>query len=413
MLVDSLAATRLFPQIGQSSKGRSTIRNGPVEYPFSTLPKLPLDQWTSVQAGDVVELHPKDGFDHGDFLLIRDIIENVQTGEKKLRGLRLRRTKYVGGALDRKLNEVFIKIEEDEDDDRDPFIQGAIEVPQQEVLRKRNLIFSADDFPVDSYREIWSPELAASERNTVRESARLVCRWVLVHTFESAAARTRTNPKPKATEGYLRRIESVECVNGVFIPGGPTPRPRQQTSTHGRNWRSRPQGAVKKAPYTYGTGCCGAGGDAEGARMAGLRVVYGWDHDHDACKSFKLNHPRASVYKCEAVAFPIDPDLNLYVDIMHLSLPCCYFSPAHTIEGKDDDANIATFLAAKRILTDTRPIIHTQENTFGLFSHHPEYFATLLWMITSSGYNVRWKVVQFKDYGLPASRKRLIIIASL
>jgi site-specific DNA-cytosine methylase len=33
-------------------------------------------------------------------------------------------------------------------------------------------------------------------------------------------------------------------------------------------------------------------------------------------------------------------------------------------------------------------------------------------MVTSSGYNVRWKVVNFLDYGLAASRKRLIIIAS-
>jgi DNA (cytosine-5)-methyltransferase 1 len=363
-----------------------------------------------VQPGDVVELHPKDGFKHGDFLLIRDIMENVLSREIKLRGLWIRRTKYVGGALDRKLNEVFIKIEVDEDDDRDPFVQGAIEVLRHEMFRKRNLVSSSNDFPADSYREIWSPELAANERDTIRESARLTCRWVLIHTFESAAERTRSNPKPKAKEGYLRRIEPVECVDGAFIPGGPRPQPYQRTSTQGRNWRGQ---AVKSARYTYGTGCCGAGGDAEGARMAGVRVMYGWDHDDQACKSFKLNHPQAQVYECEAVSFPTDPDLTLHVDIMHLSLPCCYFSPAHTHEGKDDDAHIATFLAAKRILTDTKPIIHTQENTFGLFSHHPEYFATLIWMITSAGYNVRWKVVQFKEYGLPASRRRLIVIASL
>jgi len=386
---------------GSRAPRTSFSRNEPIIWPCQTLPALPFNA-VSLKPGDTVELKPN--FQkHGDFLYIQQIIENVTKGGITLRGLLVRRTKYMGGALDRKLNELCIVMREDEDDDRDPFIQGAIEVSQHDVLRLRTLVFSEKDFPEDSYREFWTTDLANENLDIVRDRGRLVCRSVWFEKFENAAHRK----KLKAKEGFLRRIESTEYVDGN-LPHSNLGKSYQPTS-------ARPRlGAVRKAPYTYGTGCCGAGGDAEGARIAGARVAYGWDQNSGACGTFKLNHPEAAVYQREATSFALDPPngQSPRVTILHLSLPCDFFSPNHTREGKNDDANIATFLSTTELLLEARPVIHSQENTYGLFHRHPAFFNKLLSMITSAGYNVRWKVLNFCDYGLSASRQRLIIFAS-
>jgi len=394
------AETQSSSYRGSEASPTSFSRNGPIIWPCQTLPTLPFNE-VSLKPGDTVELKP-DLEEHGDFLYIQHIIENVATGNITLRGLRLRRTKFMGGALDRKLNELCMVIQEDEDDDRDPFIQGAIEVSQRDVLRLRNLVFSEKDFPNDSYREFWTANLAEEQLGLVRDRGRLICRWVWFEKFENATHRK----KLKAKEGFLRRIRSTECVDRILPHSN-------RGKAHQPSVRSQP-GAVRKVPYTYGTGCCGAGGDAEGARLAGTRVLYGWDHNFEACWTFQLNHPGAIVYQRSATSIARDPPngQSPRVTILHFSLPCDFFSPNHTHEGKNDDANIATFLSTTELLLEARPVIHTQENTYGLFYWHPAYFNKLLSMITSAGYNVRWKVLNFCDYGLSASRQRLIIFAS-
>jgi len=382
----------------------SFSRNRPIKWPYQTLPKLPLNG-VSVKPGDTVELKP-DIEEQGDFLYIQHMIENVNTGDITLRGLRLRRTKFLGGVLDRKLNELCIVIQEDEDDDRDPFIQGAIEVSRHDIVRLRTLVFSEKEFPEDSWREFWALDAAKEDLRKVRDGARLVCRWVWIEKFENAARRRNL----KANEGFLRRLESTECVDGKLHHSnlGKAYEPRGTRSS--RSWHS----TVRKAAHTYGTGFGGGGGDAEGARLAGAFVVYAWDHDPDSCESFRRAHPKAAVFQRDAASFALDPPNgeSPRVTILHLSCPCDYFSPNHTCEGKNDDANTAIFMATTELLREARPIIHTQENTYGLFQRHPYYFNKLLSMITSVGYNVRWKVVNFCDYGLAANRQRLIIFAS-
>lgn len=97
--------------------------------------------------------------------------------------------------------------------------------------------------------------------------------------------------------------------------------------------------------YTYGDAFCGAGGATRGAHMAGLQVKWGFDSNLNACTSWRANFPNASCYKMPSDEFvhlaqpsqanmrPID----VTVDILHLSPPCQFFSPAHTCEGVNDE----------------------------------------------------------------------------
>ncbi|KAB8295214.1 hypothetical protein EYC80_007134 [Monilinia laxa] len=173
---------------------------------------------------------------------------------------------------------------------------------------------------------------------------------------------------------------------------------------------------------TYGDAFCGAGGTTRGATMAGLRVKWGFDFDSHACTTWRLNFPYATCYEMSSERFvalatpsPFSsyvPD-DVKVDILHLSPPCQYFSPAHTIEGKNDEMNTASLFAVAAVIKVAKPRVVTLEQTFGiLYPRFRGYFHSLICMFTSCGFSLRWAIVPLAQWGLPQRRFRLIIIAS-
>ena len=161
---------------------------------------------------------------------------------------------------------------------------------------------------------------------------------------------------------------------------------------------------------TYGDAFCGAGGATRGAVMAGLRVKWGFDFWDHACSTWTANFPYAACYYLAAHQFVEDarqatrdgrPDV-MKVDIVHLSPPCQYFSPAHTINGADDEMNIASLFAVQEVIEVARPRIVTLEQTFGIVSvRFRYYFAALINMFTSHDFSVRWAIIPLAQWVSP------------
>ncbi|KAK6586538.1 hypothetical protein PZA11_001595 [Diplocarpon coronariae] len=123
--------------------------------------------------------------------------------------------------------------------------------------------------------------------------------------------------------------------------------------------------------YTYGDAFCGGGGSSRGATMAGLRLKWGFDFNKHACLSWRANFPWATCHEMPAHEFVqlskthSNPDA-MKVDILHLSPPCQFFSPAHTVEGVDDEMNVASLFAVQTVIEVSRARIVTLEQTFGI-----------------------------------------------
>lgn len=164
--------------------------------------------------------------------------------------------------------------------------------------------------------------------------------------------------------------------------------------------------------YTFGDCFCGAGGTSRGAIDAGLRVEWGFDSNHAACISYQLNYIGADVYPVDAHHFSGLADKDYKVDICHLSPPCQFFSNAHTVEGKDDDKNIASLFAVSELLNQAKPRVATLEQTSGLLLRHPLFFNKVINMFTTLGFSIRWRVINCADFGLPQRRNRVFLIAS-
>ena len=170
----------------------------------------------------------------------------------------------------------------------------------------------------------------------------------------------------------------------------------------------------KSSNYSFGDCFCGAGGMSRSATLAGLRIVWAFDFEKNACESYLLNFPDVDVRNAWAHEFSGDTATTRTVDICHMSPPCQFFSDAHTKDGKDDETNTASLFAVGQLIEKSKPRVVTLEQTFGILARdrHEAYFNSLLQMFTSKGFSVRWKLIHCADFGVPQMRLRTFIIAS-
>lgn len=121
----------------------------------------------------------------------------------------------------------------------------------------------------------------------------------------------------------------------------------------------------------------------EQARFA----VDSWD---TACSTYSRNFPQVGILNWDIADFVTRPTCPV-VDLLHISPPCQFWSPAHTREGQNDDSNIAALFACFNLVKKLRPRIVTVEQTFGLMhDRHSLFFNSLIHNFTCSGYSVRW-----------------------
>ncbi|KAL9084098.1 MAG: hypothetical protein Q9165_008236 [Trypethelium subeluteriae] len=167
--------------------------------------------------------------------------------------------------------------------------------------------------------------------------------------------------------------------------------------------------------YTVCDAFHGGGGVSQSARMAGLDVVLAFDQDAHCAVTYMKNHPNVDIYT-ESVDHFIHRFCGKWrrIDILHISPPCQFFSPAKTSTSKEDDANRAALFSVHHLIEAIKPRVVTIEQTFGIttLAKHRAYYHALLGMFTSNGYNARARNIRFADYDSYQSRRRLIIFAT-
>ncbi len=139
------------------------------------------------------------------------------------------------------------------------------------------------------------------------------------------------------------------------------------------------------------------------------------DKDQTAGETWRKNFPEGVHFEKLAHEWVVIPDplRRSTVDILHLSPPCQFFSPNKTRAGKDDFQNYVILFSLGEILKKARPSMFTLEQTFGLL--HPKFtqaFNTLVQAFTELGFSISWQILDFRNYGLCQSRRRLIIFGA-
>ena len=100
-------------------------------------------------------------------------------------------------------------------------------------------------------------------------------------------------------------------------------------------------------------------------------------------------------------------------DILLGGFPCQAFSIAGKRQGFEDTRGTLFFDIA-RIIKYHKPKAFLLENVKGLLSHNKkETFKTIFSVLTNLNYNVFYKVLNAKDFGLPQNRERIYLVGFL
>lgn len=393
---------------------------------------LPLHQ-RNIQIGDVIEVKGTTLGDYRvDFIQVKHISRNTSSG-LKFRGVPFTRTRNLMGQLPKKLNEVCMLLHFRQEDGRTPDDFPLLaDVKENNVVRKRNIIMTNSMFPEHSALHGLQRQSSSRDQNSpvtrhVEQSGNLFCRWKWTiffladrqtlkreeEFFQRLTAGEVIQRKYRVSEDALsNRWRGGRVKGGSWKPGQESPAPFFDVNDvlNERNHLHR----TRDQRYTVFDAFSGAGGVSRGAKNAGFQVTHAVDKSPEVWPTYSLNFPEVVLYKRSIDEFIQQTESSpIRIDVLHISPPCQYFSPAHTRPSARDDDNIFAQFSCSELVKKVRPRLVTIEQTFGLtFDRHQPYFRSLIGDLTLLGYSVRWKIVELWKWGLAQKRKRLIILAA-
>jgi DNA (cytosine-5)-methyltransferase 1 len=150
----------------------------------------------------------------------------------------------------------------------------------------------------------------------------------------------------------------------------------------------------------------GAGGLDLGLIQAGHEIVWANDFDGDCVKTY--NHNIGNHVTLDAIEnIPSNdiPDCDAVVG----GFPCQGFSQANRLRVGDDPRN-SLYKEFLRVITDKQPKWFLAENVRGILSlDGGEAIKTIEQDFAHAGYRVQKRLFNTADYGVPQSRRRVII----
>lgn len=161
-----------------------------------------------------------------------------------------------------------------------------------------------------------------------------------------------------------------------------------------------------KKNFTAASLFCGAGGLDMGFDQAGFKTVWANDFEPSACETFKKWNKTAEVV-CGDIA-KVDYSKIPQTDIMLGGFPCQGFS----LSGprKIDDSRNVLYKHYVKLVKQNQPMAFIGENVKGLLTMGDgEIIKAIIADFGKCGYDVFYKLINAKNYGVPQDRERVII----
>lgn len=151
----------------------------------------------------------------------------------------------------------------------------------------------------------------------------------------------------------------------------------------------------------------GIGGVRLGFHQTGrFESVFNCEIDNSACDTFQANfgeNPKGDIRK-------VDPGVLPEFDVLAAGFPCQAFSAAGKKKGFED-ARGTLFFEVARLLDARKPPAVFLENVKGLVNHDGgRTLQVILKILQDLGYDVAWRVLNARNYGVPQNRERIYIV---
>jgi DNA (cytosine-5)-methyltransferase 1 len=154
---------------------------------------------------------------------------------------------------------------------------------------------------------------------------------------------------------------------------------------------------------------CGIGGFRIGFERNGFSCVFSSDFDKHVQDTYEKNFDERPFGDITQVDPKTIPDF----DVLTGGFPCQPFSISGKKRGFEDTRG-TLFFDVCRILDEKKPKVVVLENVKH-FIHHDKKrtISTVLNSLQDLGYNISYKILNTKDFGLPQNRERIFIVGSL
>ena len=159
----------------------------------------------------------------------------------------------------------------------------------------------------------------------------------------------------------------------------------------------------------------GVGGLTQGAKMAGIDVIYAVENDIYAARAFQLNHPNVGMLNMDirdvkGINFKIDKSKSV---ILFGGPPCQGYSTSNQKTRNINNPKNWLFQEFVRIAKEIEPDWIVLENVKGLIETGKGFFEeTIRSSFERLGFTCTECILSASDYGVPQKRNRFFLIGS-